>query len=188
MKKVFLLHAPAQSGKNTCADIMKTELENAGERVIIIAFADYVKFTLEKYYGISDFKSKEGRSNIQNYATEKIRNRYDRNFWANIVSNYLDAIRNDFDIAIIPDWRFNNEIESMKWHFGNRVIAVSITRPDVKNIDNMTEEQRRHQSESELNDYKNFDYNIINEYGKLEETKKQIIKIIEKENKLFEGD
>ena len=44
MDKVFLLHARAQSGKNTCANLMKEYYEQKGKRVIIIAFADYVKF------------------------------------------------------------------------------------------------------------------------------------------------
>ena len=52
MEKIYLLHARAQSGKDTCAAIMKQELEKQGKKVIIIAFADYVKFSLEKYYNI----------------------------------------------------------------------------------------------------------------------------------------
>ena len=76
MDKVFLLHARAQSGKNTCANLMKEYYEQKGKRVIIIAFADYVKFTLEKYYNITDFKTPEGRTRIQHYATQQIRDGY----------------------------------------------------------------------------------------------------------------
>lgn len=173
MDKVFLLHARAQSGKNTCANIMKEYYETQGKRVIIIAFADYVKFTLEKYYNITDFKSEEGRSRIQHYATDQIRDGYKKTFWAELVANYLDAIQADFDIAIIPDWRFENEYGMIQWHFGKRAIPVLITRPDIDVVDNMTKEQRQHQSETELDNFQKFSYNIIND--NLDETTEQLI-------------
>ena len=179
MDKVFLLHARAQSGKNTCANLMKEYYEQRGKRVIIIAFADYVKFTLEKYYNITDFKTPEGRTRIQHYATEQIRDGYNKTFWAELVANYLDAIQKDFDIAIIPDWRFENEYAMIKLHFHDKTIPVLITRPDINIVDNMTTEQRSHRSETELDNFKNFSYNIIND--NIDETYNQLIFMMEME-------
>lgn len=188
LDRIYMLHAHAQSGKDTCAAIMKEEYEKRGKRVIIIAFADYVRLCLEKYYGVKDYKTPEGRTLIQHFATDLVR-KNDPTFWGRTVGDLLKAIEDDFDYAIIPDWRFENEYGCLASRFASHIIVpVLITRPDNEKTDNMTESQRNHQSETELNDYKNFDYNIINEHGKLEETKKQIIKIIEREEKLFEGD
>lgn len=188
LDRIYLLHAHAQSGKDTCAAIMKEEYEKRGKRVIVIAFADYVRWCLDKYYGVKEYKTPEGRTTIQHFATDLVR-KNDPTFWGRTVADLLRAIEDDFDYAIIPDWRFENEYSSMASRFASHIIVpVLITRPNNEQTDNMTIEQRNHQSETEMNDYKNFDYNIVNEHGKLEETKKQIIKMIEKEDKLFEGD
>ena len=57
MEKILILHAKAEAGKDTCAQIMKEQYEAAGKRVIVIAFADLVRFLLTKYYGITEFKT-----------------------------------------------------------------------------------------------------------------------------------
>lgn len=186
LERIYLLHAHAQSGKDTCAAIMKEEYEKRGKRVIIIAFADYVKWCLDKYYDIKDYKTPEGRTIIQHFATDLVR-KNDPTFWGRTVADLLRAIEDDFDYAIIPDWRFENEFSSMRSRFSySIVVPVLITRPDNEKTDNMTDEQRKHQSETELDNWKFFDYTIINEFNKLEETRTQLIKMIEHEETLFD--
>lgn len=186
LERIFLLHAHAQSGKDTCAAIMKEEYEKRGKRVIIIAFADYVRWCLDKYYGIKDYKTPEGRTIIQHFATDLVR-KNDPTFWGRTVADLLRAIEDDFDYAIIPDWRFLDEYFCLTSRFDWHVIPrVLIIRPNNEATDNMTESQRNHQSEKELDNYKNFDYNIINEYGKLENTREQLIAMMNKEEKLYD--
>ena len=185
INRIYLLHAKAQSGKDTCASIMKEEYEKRGKRVIIIAFADYVRWCLDKYYSVKDYKTPEGRTIIQHFATDLVR-KNDSTFWGRTVADLLKAIEEDFDYAIIPDWRFYNEYDVLSTRFAPHIIVqILIDRPNNELTDNMTVEQRKHQSESELDNYKNFDYNIVNEFGKLEDTKKQLIKIINREEQLF---
>lgn len=186
LNRIYLLHARAQSGKDTCAAIMKEEYEKRGKRVIVIAFADYVRWCLDKYYGIKDYKTPEGRTIIQHFATDLVR-KNDPTFWGRTVGDLLRAIEDDFDYAIIPDWRFENEYSSLASRFAPHIIVqVLIDRPNNEATDNMTVEQRAHQSEVELDNYKNFDYNIVNEFGKLENTKKQLIIMMDREEKLFD--
>ena len=150
MEKILILHAKAEAGKDTCAKILKEEYEAAGKRVIVIAFADLVRFLLTKYYSITEFKTPEGRTRIQNFATEKIRGQ-DMGFWARHVATFLYLVRDDFDIAIIPDWRFENEFTYIYKTFGKDIVRpILITRTDVRHVDNMTEEQRNHVSETQL--------------------------------------
>lgn len=186
LNRIYLLHAHAQSGKDTCAMMMKEEYEKRGKRVIIIAFADYVRMCLDKYYGIKEYKTPEGRTIIQHFATDLVR-KNDPTFWSRTVGDLLRAIEDDFDYAIIPDWRFKNEYTSLASRFAPHIIVqVGIYRPDNEVTDNMTEAQRKHQSETELDNYKNFDYNISNEFNKLNETRKQIIMMINHEETLFD--
>ena len=186
LDRIYLLHAHAQSGKDTCAAMMKEEYEKRGKRVIIIAFADYVRMCLDKYYGVKEYKTPEGRTLIQHFATDLVR-KNDPTFWGRTVGDLLRAIEDDFDYAIIPDWRFENEYTSLASRFDWHIIPrVLITRPNNEATDNMTDAQRKHQSETELDNYKNFDYNISNEFNKLDETREQIIKMIEREETLFD--
>lgn len=181
IKKIFLIHAPARSGKNTCGEVMKEYYESKGKNVCMIAFADAVKFTLEKYYGITDFKSPEGRSHIQYYATDQCRG-VNPTLWADWVANWLKATEADWDIVIVPDWRFLNEYEVLAETFGEeKVRTMLITRPDIEEVSDLTEEQRRHQSESELDNFKNFDYTVINETGQFCRTIRELIDLIDDE-------
>ena len=107
MEKIYLIHAKAQNGKDTCAERIKHYYELKGKKVLIIAFADYVKFVLDKYYGIPHARTKEYRTRIQQFATDQVRSA-SPDFWAKTVSNLLYCIQNDFDIVVIPDWRFEN--------------------------------------------------------------------------------
>ena len=186
LERIYMLHARAQSGKDTCAAIMKEEYEKRGKRVIVIAFADYVRWCLDKYYGVTDYKTPEGRTTIQHFATDLVR-KNDPTFWGRTVGDLLRAIEDDFDYAIIPDWRFENEFGCLTSRFSpSLIVKVLIDRPNNELTDNMTDAQRNHQSEKELDNYKNFDYNIINEFGKLNATKEQLIAMIDREETLWD--
>ena len=188
LNRIYLLSAKAQSGKDTCAAMIKEEYESRGKRVIVIAFADYVRWCLDKYYGVKEYKTPEGRTLIQHFATDLVREN-DPTFWGRTVADLLYAIEEDFDYAIIPDWRFMNEYNVLSTRFSPHIIVqVCIVRPNNELTDNMTEEQRNHQSETELRNYEYYDYHIINEYGKLDETRAQVKMIIDHEEKLFEDE
>ena len=189
MEKIYLIHARAQSGKDTAATCIKNYYERNGKRVMIIAFADYVKFVLDKYYNTPHERTVEYRTRIQQFATDQVRHQTP-NFWADTVAQLIYATREDFDIVVIPDWRFYNELAVTRFFMQNeldsgetKLVKVLITREDNNSTDKMTEEQRSHQSECELDNYENFDYNIINKTNYLSDFYKQIeVMIKETEN------
>lgn len=184
MEKVYLLHAAARSGKNTCAEAMKEYYEATyHKRVLVIAFADYVKFVLEKYYDTPAVRTEEYRTRIQQFATDQVRT-YNPNFWGNVVADLLAATEQDWNTVIIPDWRFRNEYACLKAKLedcGTKIISVLIDRPNIEEVDGMTEEQRNHDSERNLDNFQKFDYNIINETSQLQKTIQQLIDMIDKE-------
>lgn len=182
MEKIFLLHAAARSGKNTCAEAMKNYYETTyHKRVLIIAFADYVKFVLDKYYNTPAERTEEYRTRIQQFATEQVR-ASNVNYWADVVSDLLLAIQEDWDIVIIPDFRFRNERICLLTRFKELRIplyTLLIERPNYKEIDGMTKEQREHSSERNLDNYNNYNYIIINETSKIQKTIQQLINMID---------
>lgn len=181
IEKIFLIHAPARSGKDACGEVMKEYYESKNKHVCVIAFADAVKFTLEKYYGITDFKSLEGRTQIQRYATDKCRG-VNPTLWADWVRDWLKATNEDWDIVIITDWRFKNEYEVLAAAFGKEIIrTVYIERPDIDEISDLTAEQKQHQSESELNNFKHYDYKIANRTGEFISTIRDLLALVDEE-------
>lgn len=187
MERIYLIHAKAQSGKDTCAEYMKEVYEAKGKRVLIIAFADYVKFVLDKYYHTPACRTPEYRTRIQSFATDQVRKSVP-NYWAEVVAQLLYAIRDDFDIVIIPDWRFKNELSALEFylmdevHMGQiAIVKMFLYRIKNQETDHMTDDQRQHQSETELDNFVNFDYNILNKTGCLDETKEHLKSIIEVE-------
>lgn len=178
IEKIFLLHGKARSGKNFTAEIMKQEYEKQGKKVLICGFADPVKDTMTRYFGITDFKSAEGRTAIQHYATDICRTE-NAFTWAKIMSTWLYAVRKLFDVVIFADWRFLSEREQIVWDWysvGCDVKTVQILRGG-ENWSDLNEVQKSHQSETELDNYKNFDYTIYNDKDK-EYIREQVEKIL----------
>lgn len=180
MDKIYLLHAAAQSGKNTCAEMMKEYYKATyKKRVCIIAFADYVKFVLDKYYDIPFERTEEYRTHIQHFATDQCRT-IDEDVWVEIVHSFINVVKDDFDIFIIPDWRFENECVRLEAnYYRSSIVKVCIRRPGVEENDGMTDEQRAHESERNLDKFKRFDYNIINETGNMQKTIQQLVDMID---------
>ncbi|UKI57437.1 MAG: hypothetical protein L6V81_08935 [Clostridium sp.] len=64
-----------------------------------------------------------------------------------------------YDAIIISDIRLKKEIIELKEAYPN-IISIHITRPDFDN--GLTEEQKMHPTEIDLDDYTGFDIEIVN--------------------------
>lgn len=146
--KVILISAKARHGKDLCASILKREYEAQGKRVLITHYADYLKFICKNYFGWDGNKDETGRSILQKVGTT-FRD-YDENFWVDQIITVLRLFEDLRDIVILSDCRYKNEIEAMKSAFDTTVFRIERT-----NFDNgLTEEQKQHKSETDLDDYK----------------------------------
>lgn len=150
----------AEAGKDLSALIFKKEAEKSGKRVMIIHYADYLKFIAQKYFGWDGNKDIKGRELLQKLGTDVIRLR-DYNFWARNAMQFIRVFAEDYDYFLIPDCRFPNEVAILKEKFAN-VIPVLIIRENYQN--SLTEDQRNHSSETAMDDF-NFDYIIRSETG-----------------------
>lgn len=172
---IITISGHAKNGKDTIANILKEKLESRNKKVLIIHFADYLKFVCEKYFGWDGKKDERGRTILQEVGTDIVRKR-DQYFWVDIVCRLINVLSNDFDFFIIPDCRFENEIEYPESEYGLKIFATNIRRYENNIIfDNgLTLEQKRHPSETSL-DYYEFDWTFINDsdinalYGKADE-------------------
>lgn len=161
--RVILISGKSHSGKDQFAKYLYDELDENDYRVLIIHFADFVKYCCKQYYGWDGNKDAVGRTILQRIGTDVVRRVYP-NFWGELVAKFIHATQYDWDYVLIPDWRFINEYKNI-CKYNNDVITVRINRlnPDGTYLLNpsMTEKQNRHPSECELDDY-NFDWIINN--------------------------
>lgn len=160
MTTVITLSGKGQHGKDMSANIMKEIFESNGKKVIIIHYADYLKFIAKEYFGWSGEKDEKGRSLLQWLGTDKIR-KVMPDFWVDIVVSFIKAFETDYDYFLIPDSRFENELTAIKENFDT--LSIHVTR---LNFDNrMTDEQKSHISETALDKHR-FDWYIQSETGR----------------------
>lgn len=165
----LLISGKAGHGKDTFADILRDNLQIIGKKVLIIHFADLVKEFARLYYNWNGDKNVEGRALLQYIGTDLMR-AYDADYWARIVGEFLAAADKDFDIALIPDNRFVNEINVVKQYCPQaKTIRVQRWNEDGTAYvnPNLTNVQLQHPSETSLDNYQ-FDYLINNHSGDMD--------------------
>lgn len=172
--RVILISGSARFGKDSTAFMMKELLEKQKKRVLIIHYADNLKLFAKNYFGWSGQKDQKGRELLQWLGTDVIRKNYE-DTWVDMVVALLKGIKTLYDYIIIPDVRFPNEIDRMRDNFD--CITVRVIRPNFDN--GLTEEQRKHPSETALDNYP-MEYELINDgdLEKLLDTTRTFIKNI----------
>ena len=88
MVTVLLFAGSARHGKTTACEIVKAKLEAHKRRVLIINYADYLKFIAKEYFGWDGKKDEKGRTLLQWLGTDFVRNRYPT-FWVDIICNFI---------------------------------------------------------------------------------------------------
>lgn len=179
--KFITISGYARSGKDTTAVYFKESLERYRKKVLIVHFADYLKFICKEYFGWDGQKDEKGRTLLQYVGTDVIRSR-DPTFWVKIICELAKVLDKDYDYIIVPDCRFPDEIDIPRNQYLFDTTSFWITRykggGSKELYDNgLTKEQREHPSESSLNKYM-FDEYIAN-FGGLEELKEAISWVVE---------
>lgn len=153
--KVITISGKAQAGKDTTARLLKDQLNSKQRSVVILHYADLLKYQATSLFGWNGKKDKNGRTLLQHLGTEIVRKK-NPNYWVDYLVGVLKMYDGEWDYALIPDARFPNEIECMKKEFD--CISLRI-ESDYDN--GLTEEQKNHPSETALDNY-NFDYTLVN--------------------------
>ena len=169
--KVICISAKAQHGKDTAAQILKEYLEQCGKRVLIIHYADLLKWLCTKFFGWDGNKDEAGRTILQHVGTDTVR-KQNPDYWVNFVVQFLKMFSADWDFVLIPDCRFPNEAERMIENFDTAVLRIF--RPGFEN--GLTAEQLQHPSEVAMDSYP-FDTIIYND-SDLEAFKKKLVDFI----------
>ena len=169
MKEKFLIipiSGKAGAGKDTFGSILKTSLEKKyGFDVCMISFADYLKFGCKKYLGWSGDKTKDRTQLTETGQKMRGKNIY---FWANVVCYWIEVLQDDYQIFIIPDWRFPNELQHLLTFPFTESCDVFSLRVDQKNfVSKLSEKDQNDISETALDDFGFFHWKALTEADNL---------------------
>ena len=144
--KIYAISGKAQHGKDTFAKTLSEELTNRGHRVLLIHYADLLKFIGKALFNWDGQKDEKGRHILQYVGTDVVRNERP-DYWVEFVIDMIELFGENWDYIIIPDTRFPNEIDRLKEHFSN-VKYIRVIRPNFEST--LTDEQKKHPSETSL--------------------------------------
>lgn len=176
---IFLISGKARHGKTTIGKYIKEYYENKNIKVTNTLIALYLKIYAEKFFGWDGKEETKPRELLQQLGTDIIRKKLNKEeFFVDRTIEDIDILKHFFNIIIIDDVRFPIEIEKIKSNFKN-VVTIKITRKEFES--DLSQKQLQHSSETALDNYDNYDYNIENN-GSLDELQNKITEILEKVN------
>jgi len=165
--KIFIISGKARSGKNEISKIIERYYSN--KKCITISFGYYIKDYAKR---ISDWDGSEEtkpRELLQHLGIELVRNKIDKRLFIDRILQDIEIFSYFYDIIIISDVRLLDEITILKENYPDS-ISIRVIR---NNYDNkLTNEQKNHLTETNLDSYNDFNY-IVNNDDNLE------LKIIE---------
>lgn len=170
--KIIILSGKAQSGKNECSNIIKNYYDRLGLRTIVISYAFYLKVYAKNVLGWDGNDSSKPRDFLQQVGVELIKNNINSNMLVDRVIDDIKVYSYFFDIIVISDARFVNEISSIKNNFSN-VCVIHVLGKD----NSLSDKQRSHSTETGLDDYSDYDF-IINNDGSKDELKKKVLEVV----------
>lgn len=162
--EIIIISGKARSGKNTVADIIE---KNKNKKTVQIAYADYLKMYAKK---ITD--EEKPRELLQTLGVELIKTHIKEDMLIKRIIEDIQVYSFFFDLIIITDARFENEITKIKEKFDNS-ISIRVIGP----VSNLTTSEKKHKTETALDEYNNYDY-TINNNGSLEDLEKKVLEVI----------
>lgn len=174
---IFLISGRARNGKGTVSKILKEKLEDKNFKVCEIQVMRTLKSYLKDYFGWDGSEETKPRETLQKIGTDIIREKLNKPFFhIDRLTEDIEVLSCFFNVFIVNDIRLPLEIETIRERYKN-VVSINVTREDY--VSPLETSEQVHITELALNDYKNFDYEIVN--SSLDGLKNDIINIIDSE-------
>lgn len=168
--KIFILCGKASTGKSTVAKLIEDKIN---KKVITLAYASYLKMYAKEVLGWDGSEDTKPRDFLQTVGVELIKNRIDDKMLIRRIMEDIEVYSYFYDVIIISDARFPEEINMIKGKY-NDVTVIHIN--SKKN--NLTEKQKKHATETSLDDYNDYDFEIDNN-SNIEVLSKKIDEVLE---------
>lgn len=179
MSSIYLISGKARHGKDTFSGYLKNAYEKNGKKAIVTQLSKYIKYYAREISGWNLTEEDKPRELLQQLGTELIRKKLKKDdlFIKRMIDD-IDIFSQLYDAIIISDIRFKKEVYDLKETFPKAVV-VKVFRPNFDN--GLTEEEKKHATEVDLDDFNDYDVIIENTtFEKLEENAEKLYTNIER--------
>ena len=171
---IFIVSGKANSGKDTSCDLINNYIKIKNRKSINLQFSSYIKMYAKAISGWDGSEDSKPRTLLQTLGTDIIRDKIDNNFFIDRVIGDIKVDSYYFDLITISDARFPEEIETISNKFKN-VYKIKIERPNF--VSSLDSKEKKHRTEIALDNYKNYDYVVIND-STIEDLNKKLKDIV----------
>lgn len=173
--RLYFIVGKARSGKDTLTEIIKEYYEKQGKSVVQITYSKYIKDYVKVITAWDGSDETKPRELLQTLGTDIIRGKVDQNYFVNRICDDIKVYSHFFDVVVVSDARLVDEIEVPRKTF-DKINVVKIHRPNFEN--ELTDKQRKHITETGLDNFTDFDY-IIENSGSVDELKVKVTEVLE---------
>ena len=155
--KIFIISGKARSGKGDISKIISNYFKD--KKTITISFGHYIKDYAKRVSSWDGNEDNKPRELLQQLGIELIKNKIDNKLFIRRILEDIEVFSYFYDIIIINDARLIDEIETLKEKYKDS-ISIRVIRNNVSN--KLTNEEKKHITETNLDNYTNFDYVVYN--------------------------
>ena len=159
--KVYVIGGKAKCGKSTLGELIREELKEYGYKPCVMQITEPLYAFAENYFEWNRMTDEKPREFLQKVGTDIIKEKLGKKtFLLDRAFEDIDILKEFFDVFIITDARFPEEIEYFKDRYDD-VCPIKLIRKDFD--DNLTEEEKNHITETAMDGYEDFSYILENE-------------------------
>ena len=172
--KLYLICGKARAGKDTFARLIKQVEEKDNNKVCILKLTAPLYSWAEDYFNYDKEKDEKPRELLQTLGFDILQLKLKKkDFLLDYLITTIEVLDDYYDVGLITDGRLVHEIEVLKEKYPNIKTILLTNKQDNK----LTNKEKNHQTEIDLDDYKDFDYIVENK--DMESLKLEALKIVE---------
>ena len=172
--KLYLICGKARAGKDTFAKLIKQEEEKNNKKVCILKLTAPLYRWAEDYFNYDKEKDEKPRELLQTIGYDILQLKLKKkDFLPDYLITTIEILDDYYDVGLITDGRLVHEIEVLKEKYPSIKTILLTNKKDNK----LTNKEKNHQTEIDLDDYKDFDYIVENK--DMESLKLEALKIVE---------
>ena len=172
--KLYLICGKARAGKDTFAKLIKQEEEKNNKKVCILKLTSPLYRWAEDYFNYDKEKDEKPRELLQTIGYDILQLKLKKkDFLLDYLITTIEILDDYYDVGLITDGRLVHEIEVLKEKYPSIKTILLTNKKDNK----LTNKEKNHQTEIDLDDYQNFDYIVENR--DMESLKLEALNIVE---------
>ena len=157
--KLFLICGKAESGKDYFGNLLKEEYERDGRKVCILKITRPLYEYAKDYFGWDGDETTKPRELLQTLGIEVIREKLGKKrFLLDRLTSDIEILDSFFDVGIITDGRLIDELDYLRKTYPDLQIIRIHRNKDNK----LTEEEKNHITETDLDNPYQYDYELEN--------------------------